>query len=1072
MGLLFAVLGAIVGAIAFEFAGSALGAVLGYLLGDNLAQRKRIRALELETADLRQAGSELAEMVLRRLRGAEQAAAPAPDAVPAQDASAPTPADAAAAQATAEPAVVPSDLALEPLTQPAPAASAETLDLAEAYATLGEPPAQAPARARPAAPAPAENAERQAQPAEGGAPGKPARFDPLRWIVNYFTSGNVVVRVGVIVLFFGVAFLLKYASERVQLPIEMRLIAVAIGAIALLIIGWRLRAKRENYALMLQGAGVGVLYLLVFAALRLYALLPAGAAFGLLVAIVLFSAMLAVVQNSMALAVFGIAGGFLAPILASTGQGSHVALFSFYAVLNAGVLAIAWFKAWRPLNLLGFAFTFIIGTAWGVMRYQPELRWSTEPFLVLFFAFYVAIAVLYAMRQAPQLKGYVDGTLVFGTPLVAFGLQTALMRDVPYALAYSALGVAAIYLALATVLYHRKQESLRLLVEAFLALGVAFATLAIPLALDGRWTAASWALEGAAIAWVGIRQNRLLARVAGMLLQFAAGVAFFFGLGRPTGELPVLNSFFVGCLLISFAALFTAWYTRRHAEVLRPAERLFTPALFTWGVLWWLFAGGREIDAHARAAFAANALAAFVMASAIVCFVWIGVRQRYTLARAYGALLPLGAGVLYLAMHMDFGDDAPETAAVWLGCLIIALGALFIGWQAGRAGEYSRSMEALASPALAAWGLLWWLGGGLHEIGLRLEIVWWPAAALLFFTGTALACGLLARRLPWPLLRIPALALPLGMVAVALYQMGGVDHPFAYLGYLAWPAAFAAYYWMLHRHEPEMHRHAIRALHLITLWLLAFIACWEVAWQIDHAVRGAGTWPLIAWLIVPALLLLALCTRGRRLAWPVAAHWHTYLALGSLPLAIFLVLWSLTTNLTSTGDPAPLPYVPLLNPLDLAQAFAFMCLITWVLTLRREQVSWMERIPKKWSYGALAGLAFVWVNAVLLRTLHYWAGIAYQFDIMWRSTMVQAAFSIFWSLLALAVMLFATRKGFRVLWFIGAALMGVVVIKLFTIDISNVGGLARIVSFIGVAILMLIIGYISPVPPRHAEQSA
>ena len=54
-------------------------------------------------------------------------------------------------------------------------------------------------------------------------------------------GGNTVVRVGVIVLFFGVAFLLKYAYEHTHLPIEVRLIGVAAGAIAMLSLGWRLR---------------------------------------------------------------------------------------------------------------------------------------------------------------------------------------------------------------------------------------------------------------------------------------------------------------------------------------------------------------------------------------------------------------------------------------------------------------------------------------------------------------------------------------------------------------------------------------------------------------------------------------------------------------------------------------------------------------------------------------------------------------------------------------------------------------------------------------------------------------
>jgi uncharacterized membrane protein len=83
---------------------------------------------------------------------------------------------------------------------------------------------------------------------------------------------------------------------------------------------------------------------------------------------------------------------------------------------------------------------------------------------------------------------------------------------------------------------------------------------------------------------------------------------------------------------------------------------------------------------------------------------------------------------------------------------------------------------------------------------------------------------------------------------------------------------------------------------------------------------------------------------------------------------------------------------------------------------------------------------------------------------------VQAAFSIFWSLLALCAMFSATRMRLRMLWLAGAGLMAVVVFKLFFIDLSNIGGIERIVSFIGVGLLMLVIGYVSPVPPAASEE--
>jgi len=276
----------------------------------------------------------------------------------------------------------------------------------------------------------------------------------------------------------------------------------------------------------------------------------------------------------------GVSGGFLAPILASTGGGSHVALFSFYALLNLGILLIAWFKAWRSLNLLGFAFTFFIGLIWGDRFYRSEFFVSTEPFLILFFLFYVAIAVLFALRQEASIKDPVDGTLVFGVPLVAFGLQTVLVQEMEYGAAYSALALSFFYLVLAKILFARITNNVRLLVESFLALGVVFGTLAVPLAFDGRWTASAWALEGAAIVWVGVRQDKILARGFGIFLQFAAGVAFFFSAQEPLRAVPVFNSFCLGCVMISVGGLFSAWYLKQQRQRLSQEVSYVATALF------------------------------------------------------------------------------------------------------------------------------------------------------------------------------------------------------------------------------------------------------------------------------------------------------------------------------------------------------------------------------------------------------------------------------------------------------------------------------------------------------------
>jgi uncharacterized membrane protein len=838
-------------------------------------------------------------------------------------------------------------------------------DVAEGVAESAHAPTVATEDFSPArAPVEPEPVPTQVSPSPAAAPAAPATGatwmpeipEAFHKFWGWLSGGNALVRVGVVVLFFGVAFLLKYAYEHTHVPVELRLTGVALGACAMLIIGWRLRLRKQVYALAMQGGGVGVLYLTVFGAFRMFDLLPAEIAFVLLLVIAVISAFLAIVQNAMSLAVLAISGGFLAPVLASTGSGSHVMLFSYYAVLNLGIFAIALYKAWRPLNVLGFVFTFGIGTMWGARFYRDDMFSSVEPFLLLFFAMYVAIAVIFALRQAPRLKHYVDATLLFGTPIVGFGLQVRLVNPFQYGAAFSALAMAAIYLGLAAMLYRRHQEALRMLVEAFLALGVIFMTLAIPLALDGRWTSAAWALEGAAAYWVGVRQSRRAPRVFGLLMQFGAGVAFLGDMRSAVSDIPVFNSFYLGTIFIALAALFS----------------------------------NRTIERHSR-------------------------------------------NVDYTAMQASIG--------------------VFV------------------------WGLAWWVLGGLHEIEAHVPQGERTSVALLFFAGSCTAFSALFGR-GWWIARFPALALAPIMalvLATSIFEAGQV-HPLAGSGLLAWPVAFAVHFLILRRDDRVRAEYPDRGIpeygylayaHAAGVWLLAFSAAWEIAWQIDQIVDGQHVWPLIGWVLAPVILLNAGASKPLRALWPMQQHSRAYLWLGAVPLAVFLYLWSLYANGSSNADPAPLPYLPFINPLDIAQMLIFATFISWWRSLGESGIDTASQLSAKLMWRVLGALVFIWLNCVLLRSLHHWGGMPYNFGSVIRSDLAQAALSIFWSVLALAAMVFATWRAHRWLWITGAALMALVVLKLFVVDLASVGGIERIVLFIAVGVLMLVIGYFAPVPPRN-----
>ncbi|MBA2414259.1 MAG: DUF2339 domain-containing protein, partial [Burkholderiaceae bacterium] len=167
-------------------------------------------------------------------------------------------------------------------------------------------------------------------------------------------------------------------------------------------------------------------------------------------------------------------------------------------------------------------------------------------------------------------------------------------------------------------------------------------------------------------------------------------------------------------------------------------------------------------------------------------------------------------------------------------------------------------------------------------------------------------------------------------------------------------------------------------------------------------------------------------------------------------------------SVLTPGDPAPLPYVPLLNPLDIASLFVLAAVLRWHLADHR--AGWQRPVR-----FALGGAAFVALNAAALRAVHFLAGVPWEGDALMESLVVHAVLSLLWTATAMALMVFGHSRTMRGWWMVGAALLAAVVVKLFFVDLSGQDTIARIVSFVGVGVLILLIGYLAPVPPSAAQ---
>lgn len=900
MPLIAIVVGAFIGAaVANGPFGFIAGALLGWLLVRSLTQQREIRQLQEAMTKWREQALAAKKPVVRE---AAAGLVPRP----------------AAAPVAAPPPVVATP-------EPEPVADV----LAEQAHVPTVPAALLPSVAPPRAPSPTTEP------------------DALERARAWLLGGNTIAKAGVGILFIGLAFLAKYASDHALLPVEFRLAGIGAVALVLLGLGWRLRASRPGYAQALQGGAVAVLYLTLFVAFRFHGVLAAGPVFGLMVMVAGLAAALAVLQDARGLALIGALGGFATPLLVSTASGNHVALFSYYLVLDLGIAAVAWFRNWRLLNAVGFTYTFGVATLWGVLRYEPAHYAVAQGFLVAYFLLFNAVLLMPARRLAQEPSrsdDWVNGGLLFGVPTMGFVLQHGLVRHTPFATAVSALVLAAFYVLVA--LRMRRVPALAVLFDAALAIATVFISLVIPFALDARSTAGAWALEGAGLLWLGLRQQRGLPRAFGYALLALSGITLVLAHhwhGAPT-------------------ALFNAWFM--------------------------------------------NAL--LVAAGSI--------------AAAY-------------VVHRGPKDDG----------------------------------QAPAEGLLIGWGLLWALAGAAREIDLFVTPTQGVAAWLLALALIALVFTALALRLRWRGIALPLVGLAPALLLAALTSLTLLDNPLQAGGWWAWPLAFVLLLLVLQRVAPSWPGFARHVGHALLPTVLALLGA-QLGGDITRGWGDEATaWPWLGTLALPALLLLLLPSAAAAKRWPVRAEPAAYAVTAGAVLAVGGLLWVLLANWWSTGAASPLPHVPLLNPLDLGIATALFAVTMW---LRHEAVQAQLAAAAGGPTALLAAIGFFWLNAMLLRAFHHFGGVPYALDAWMDSLAVQTGVTLLWSASALALMWLSARRAKRVVWMVGAALLAAVVAKLLLVDLSGSGTVTRIVSFIGVGLLMLLIAYVAPLPANTANQTS
>jgi hypothetical protein len=251
--------------------------------------------------------------------------------------------------------------------------------------------------------------------------------EPSRPTINWesFLGVKLFAWVGGLALFLGMVFFVKYSFERNWITPAMR---VAIGyAVGLGIIGGGLKISRKRHPATVQtlcASGVLILYANIFASHTVFRFFGPALAFALMALVTGAAFLLAVWLDAQVVAVLGLLGGFLTPPLLSTGVDRPLALFGYLALLDIGLLAVALRKSWNYLALLAAVSTALMQFGW-VLRFFEEQKIYTGLGIFLGFAGLFAGAFGIADRQE-KIEKWISAAALLA-PGVAFGFAYYLL---------------------------------------------------------------------------------------------------------------------------------------------------------------------------------------------------------------------------------------------------------------------------------------------------------------------------------------------------------------------------------------------------------------------------------------------------------------------------------------------------------------------------------------------------------------------------------------------------------------------------------------------------------------------
>lgn len=336
-----------------------------------------------------------------------------------------------------------------------------------------------------------------------------------------FVGENLINKIGILILVLGISFFVKFAIDKDWINEPAR---VGIGILAgslVMAIAHKLKKNFAAFSSVLVAGAISIFYFTIAIAFHEYQLFNQTVAFAIMIVITAFSVLVSISYNRQELAVLSYIGGFAVPFMISTGEGNYVVLFSYIAILNIGLLGIAYFKKWKVVTILSFILTSVLFSSW----YTTELYDNKLPhlgallFATLFYFIFSIVIVLNNLRNKGVFSGIEYGILVANTFLF-FGLGLGIIHNWGINFKGMFTLLLALYNLVYAIILYRKFGLDKNAIYLLIGLVLTFVTLTIPIQFEGNQITMFWAAEAVLLFWLSQKSKINSFKIGAIIVQF------------------------------------------------------------------------------------------------------------------------------------------------------------------------------------------------------------------------------------------------------------------------------------------------------------------------------------------------------------------------------------------------------------------------------------------------------------------------------------------------------------------------------------------------------------------------